>query len=417
MAEHLTEQEIDLYRSEAGDPGSRKITAAHLAVCRPCLERVLSSERSLVAVNALTQAFLPAAGEESFHLSPAELKSYVAGSSTKADQIICESHVDICEPCDQALRRLSTAQPHPAFQLMRRWSPSAFLTPVRLAAVVALIGLLTLTALVWRQRSSRPDARQSVNNGAPATPGQPPPHSAAATPQPGNEVVSSNPAVIANLEDNGRDIRLDQEGKLTGLEGFDESSQKMVKAALAGEGLAKPNVLDELSSPPIKLMGEPASETAFQLIGPISQVITQHRPALSWRPLRGATSYVVGVFDTNFNLVAHSPSLSTTRWTVDVPLQRGQIYSWEVTATKDGKEVKAPVAPDPSAQFKLIEADKLNALAKLKQQKPVSHLALGLMYARFGLVSNAEAEFRKVLSENPDSAVAKRLLRTVQTWR
>jgi hypothetical protein len=132
--------------------------------------------------------------------------------------------------------------------------------------------------------------------------------------------------------------------------------------------------------------------------------------------LSGATSYVVGVFDANFNLVAHSPPVSKTKWTVDVPLQRGQSYSWEVTATKDGKEIKSPVAPAPSAQFKLLEADKVNALAKLKQQNPISHLALGLTYARFGLVNEAEAEFRKLLNENPDSAIAKRLLRTVQAW-
>src|SRR6185436_9112431 len=111
MAEHLTEEQIHLYRTEAGDPGNRQTMAAHLAVCRPCLELVLSSEHSVVAVKTLTQAFFPAAGEEPFHLSTAELQSYVAGSSAKADQIICESHIEICEACADELRKLSTAQP------------------------------------------------------------------------------------------------------------------------------------------------------------------------------------------------------------------------------------------------------------------------------------------------------------------
>ena len=415
MAKHLTEEQIQLYRSDTADPGNRQTTAAHLAVCRPCLERVLSSEHSVVAVNALTQAFLPTAGEEPFHLSIAELKSYVAGSSAKADEVICESHIKVCEACADELRKLSTSQPAPAFQSVRRWPSSRLFTPARLAAAVALIGLLTLAALVWWQQSSRPNGRESVNIGTPEAPVHVP--SSAATPQPGSEPAISNSAVVASLKDNGREIRIDHEGKLSGLEGLDESSQKMVKAALAGEGLAKPKVLDELSAPPIKLLGEAPSETVFQLIGPVSKVITEQRPAFSWRPLRGAANYVVGVFDTNFNLVAHSPSLSTTNWTVDKPLQRGQIYSWEVTATKDGKEFKAPVAPAPSAQFRLLEADKLNALSKLKQQKPTSHLALGLMYARFGLVNDAEVEFRKLMKENPDSAAARKLLRTVQTWR
>lgn len=419
MAEHLTEQEIELYVLREGNPGNRQVTAEHLVVCQPCLQRVLDSEHSVLAVNALTEAFLPSVGDPPFHLSHAELKNYVAGSIAKADQIICESHIEICEQCDEELQLLSTAQrTQRAQKFARPRSAWRFLTPARLAAAVALIGLLTLAALVWWQQSSRPTQQEAISNGAQEAPGAalPPGSVAQATPQPGNESVASNPSVVASLNDNNREIRLDQEGKVTGLEGFDESSQKMVKAALAGEGLAKPDVLDELSSPPIKLLGERPSGAAFQLAGPIGKVITEQRPALSWRPLTGATSYVVSIFDNNFNRVATSPPLSKTNWTVDVPLQRGQSYSWEVAATKDGKEIAAPVAPAPRAQFKLLETDKLSVLSKLKQQKRVSHLALGLMYARFGLVSEAEGEFRKLVKENPDSALAKKLLRTVQTW-
>jgi hypothetical protein len=423
MANHLTDLEIDLYRRGDGDPGNRQTTAAHLAVCRPCLGRVLNSDHSAVAVNALTQALFPSADEEPFHLSTAEMQSYVAGSSAEADRVICESHIGICERCDQELRQRRTAQAsQPAVHSIRTSVKSAFLTPARLAAALALIGLLTLAALLWWQQSSRPTGRESagapLSNGTPETPapGQPAPL-AATSPQPGNVPVTSNPRVVASLKDNSREISLDNEGKLSGLDGFDESSQKMVKAALTGEGLAKPKVLDELSSPPITLLGGPPSETAFQLIGPMGKVITDQRPVLSWTELRGATSYVVSVFDANFNRVATSTQLSKPNWQVEAPLPRGQTYSWEVAATKDGKLITAPLAPAPRAQFHLIEADKLNALARLKQQTPPSHLALGLMYARLGLMSEAEAEFRKLVKENPDSAAAKRLLRTVQTWR
>ena len=98
-------------------------------------------------------------------------------------------------------------------------------------------------------------------------------------------------------------------------------------------------------------------------------------------------------------------------------MHRGQSYFWEVMAVKEGKQVVAPVAPAPRAQFRILEVDKLNALKSLKRQKPISHLALGLTYARFGLVNDAEGEFQYFLKENPDSATARRLLRTVQTWR
>ena len=420
MTEHLTEQEIERYRQpEGNNPGNRQITAAHLAVCQPCLTRVLDSEHAILAVNNLTEAFLPSVGEEPFHLSHAELQSYCAGSIATADQIVCESHIEICEQCDEELRLISAAQDGQRAQKFAwLWSSWGFPTPARLAAAVALIGLLTLAALVWWRTSSRPTQQGSVSKGAKEIPAAalPPGSVATATPQPGNESVASNPPVVAGLKDNNREIRLDQEGKVTGLEGFDESSQKMVKAALAGEGLAKPRVLEEFSSPPIMFLDERQSEVAFRLTGPISIVITKQRPAFSWRPLTGATSYVVSIFDAKFNRVAMSPPLSKTNWTVEVSLKRGQSYSWEVAATKDGKEITAPVAPAPRAQFKLLDADKLSALSKIKEQKPVSHLALGLMYARFGLVSDAEGEFRQLVKENPDSALAKNLLRTVQAW-
>lgn len=409
MAEHLTEQEIEIYRRR-DDDSARQTTAAHLAVCQPCLRRVLEPTHSALAVSALTEAFFPTAGEEPFHLSPSELQNYAAGSVTEADKVICESHVEICEKCDAELRLLTGVRVQRKDS--RRWAIGG-LTPARLAAAIALIGLLTLAVLVLWQRSSRSTPQESAKDGTPGIPESGPP----ADSIPRTPAVPSNPPAVAIVKDNNREISLGQDGKITGLDGFDESTQRMVKSALTGEGLAKPKVLDDLPSAPIKLLGEQPSEVAFQLIGPMGKVIIEQRPTFSWRALSGATSYVVGVFDANFNLVAHSPPLSKTKWTVNVPLQRGQVYSWEVTSTKDGKEIKAPVAPAPSAQFKLLDADQMLALSKLKQQKPVSHLALGLTYARFGLVNEAESEFRKLMNENPDSAIAKRLLRTIQNWR
>jgi hypothetical protein len=427
MAEHLTEQEIEIYRRRDDSPGVRQITAAHLAVCDDCLKRVLDSADSTLAFNSLKEAFLPAVGEQSFHLSHAELKSYRAGVAPQADQIICESHIETCDSCREELHRLSAGYASDTAKTKAKtkrrslnlWPAWASFKPARVAVVLALFGLLVFAMVLWRQRSSTSTINESARNGPRDTPvaASSPVPSNEATPNSAEQVKPSNQTILASLKDNDREIRLDQEGKLTGLEGFEESSQRMVRAALAGEGLSKPNVLDNMSSPPIKSLGERTGESAFQLIGPLSKVISEQRPSLKWRVLNGATSYVASVFDSNFNRVAESPPLSTPAWTLAVNLQRGQTYSWEVTAVKDGKEITAPIAPAPRAQFRILEAEKLSALTKLRGQKPVSHLALGLTYAHFGLVPDAESEFRQLVKENPDSALAKKLLRTVQSWR
>jgi hypothetical protein len=422
MTEHLTERTIELYRRREADPGDRQMIAAHLAVCDDCLNRALDSEHSFVAFNALTEAFLPSVDEKPFHLSNAELERYSAGVAASADRIICESHLEICEQCGEDLGLLTAGHATGTPKSKRRagiWSWQAWgLTPARVAVAIALLGFLLLAIVLWRQRSSRTLREESARNNSPETQvasTSPPPANSTASPAP--QPADSTQSSLASLKDNDREIRLDQEGKLTGMEGFDESSQRMARAALTGEGLSKPSVLDNMSSPPIKLLGEPVGESAFQLIGPLGKVVTEQRPNLQWRKLNGATSYVVSVFDNNFNSVAQSPPLTKPAWAVALPLQRGHTYSWEVTAVKDGKEITAPIAPAPRAQFRILEAEKLGALTKLKGQKPASHLALGLMYARFGLVSDAEREFRQLVKENPDSALAKKLLRTVQAWQ
>ena len=427
MAEHLSGQTIELYRRRQIEAAERQRTDAHLAVCEDCLKRVLNTEHSVLALNALTEAFLPSVDEEPFHLSDSELTRHLTGSVAKADQIILESHLDICVQCkgrmqllaaDHLARAFDAETQTPKWRFQPRWA-RGLSVPAQVAVAIAVVGFLLLAIVLWRQKSSFSAREESAIKGSRETPTASPTAdpSKAVTPTPGDVPKASTLSVLASLTDNNREIRLNQDGKLTGLEEFDESAQRMVKAALAGESLAKPKVLDDLSSPPIKLLGDPSSDTAFELIGPIGRVIAEERPNFRWRALNGAASYVVSIFDENFNRVARSPVLSKTSWTAAAPLPRGRVYSWEVTAAKEGKEFTAPVAPASRAEFRILEAEKLSVLTKLKQQRPVSRLALGLMYAQSGLVTEAEGQFRQLVKENPDSATARKLLRTLQEWK
>jgi len=133
-----------------------------------------------------------------------------------------------------------------------------------------------------------------------------------------------------------------------------------------------------------------------------------------WKPLAGADSYRVEVFDENFNRVAESPQLKTTTWTIRQPLRRGRVYGWQVTATKDGAEIKSPVRPAPDARFKVIDAESSNAIAAAHKQGG-SHLVLGILYAEAGMLPEAEKEFAALLHANPDSSVVRSLLQKVRS--
>ena len=421
MTEHLTDQLVELYQRRQVDPAERQKSDAHLAVCKDCLNRVLDPEHAVLVLHSLSEAFLPAVSEAPFHLSNAELRKFVAGTASNADKIVCESHLEVCEQCNEELIGLSAVVQRPqaagakVSTLMPRhgtprrgWMSSI---PARVAAAIAIVGLVVLAILLWRQSSARQSAR---NQPLPvSTPSLTP--APASVPSPTAEYQPD--AAVILLKDNGREIGMDREGKVTGLEGLDGPSQQMVKAALSGEQLAKPKVLEGLTSRRIQLLGDTPGEKTFRLLSPLGKVIVEDRPILKWQPLAGATGYVVSVFDGKFNRIAQSPPLTKTEWALTVPLSRGGNFFWEITATKDGKEISAPAAPASRAQFKVLDAENLTALTKLKGQQPVSHLALGLMYARAGLLGEARNEFRQLVKENPDSDEAKRLLQTVQQWR
>lgn len=155
----------------------------------------------------------------------------------------------------------------------------------------------------------------------------------------------------------------------------------------------------------------------FALETPLGKIIQTDRPQFRWRALEGATGYIVNIYDTNFNRVAGSSQIVTTNWQVDRPLARNRIYIWQVTAVKDGQEIKSPVRPAPDAKFKVIDAVKANELARLSREYKDEHLALGILYANAGLLTEAAHEFQKELAKNPNSTVARKFLRDVRARR
>ena len=131
--------------------------------------------------------------------------------------------------------------------------------------------------------------------------------------------------------------------------------------------------------------------------------------------MEGANGYLVEVYDPQFKLVASSPQLTDLSWTTT--LERGNVYSWQVKAIKDGEEVTAPRPPAPQAKFRIVDQAKANELARAKRSFGTSHLTLGLLYAEAGVLDEAEREFRLLRNANPDSELARNLLLQVQALR
>ncbi|HEX8845558.1 MAG TPA: hypothetical protein VF791_12980 [Pyrinomonadaceae bacterium] len=440
--EHLTDEQVADFRRRALTIPERGRLDAHVAVCDVCLQRLLEPAHRDLAFTSLTEAFMPSVDETPFHLSLEELKRYQGEDLDEADRTIFESHLMICSECSEAADALrSAAGPLPVTSHRDAsvvsaakaggWSSWRHLwtwTPARAVAAVTIIGCIVLILTLWiRQRPAQIEEQAArIEQSNPAAP-LPAGEAASGNESASNEVNrdSSNnstagreaSAAIIRLKDGDGEVSLDAQGNLGGLEQLSPQIRQAVQTALASERLPEPPILTELTGPKISLMDASSDGLPFNLMSPVRAVISTNRPTLRWQPLAGATGYTVSVFDSNFNLVAKSDPQSATRWTVPLALKNGKVYSWEVTALKGGQEIVSPVAPAPRAQFKVLEAARLTEIASARKQRPLSHLTLGVLYARSGLLLEAEREFRALLKDNPQSPVAKKLLSTVQSWQ
>jgi hypothetical protein len=90
------------------------------------------------------------------------------------------------------------------------------------------------------------------------------------------------------------------------------------------------------------------------------------------------------------------------------------VYTWQVKAIKEAEEITSPRPPAPQAKFGILDQAKVNELVRAKRAYPSSHLTLALLYAEAGLLMEAEGELRALQVANPDSELARNLLRQVQ---
>jgi len=219
------------------------------------------------------------------------------------------------------------------------------------------------------------------------------------------------------LNDGSGRVSLDQQGKLSGADNLPAGYQDLLKKTLSGQRIEKSSQLQGLTRPSSALMGANDQASEFSVLEPGGNVLLSDRPTFRWSKMEGATGYVVEVYDDQFKLVSSSPQITSLSWTTTTALPRGHVYSWQVKANKDGQEITSPRPPAPQAKFRVLDQAKANELTRVKRAYGSSHLALGLLYADAGLLREAEAEFRLLRRANPDSEMARNLLRQIQSMR
>ena len=439
LTEHLTDNLLTRYRQRELSAAELAQLDAHLQSCAAC-QTQMSERDEITAGLAALRADLAASGTD--HLAYEELAAYVDQQLAATARASADAHLRECQRCAaeladlRAFRReldraeiVHVAPAQPAWQERWRewWQDSAWRWPLQLAATAAACVLVTFVATrglrrevadlrtqlatVERDKAQLQTALLAAQTRNAQTPVFTPP--AAPTPDPAN--------LVAMLSDGGAQITLDRQGQLNGLAEINPVQRQLILLALQAGKVTLPAAPAPLGKQPEVLLGAPAGGETFALSSPVGKTVLSNRPQLRWQALKDAVSYRVTIFNANYEPVAQSPELSTPTWTPPQPLARDQVFLWQVTAFREGKdgkdrqEIKAPVAPVPEARFKILDQTKADEIAAARRRTPVSSLLLGLLYAQAGLFDDAERELQKLAKENPQAPVAKQLLNDLRT--
>jgi hypothetical protein len=412
--DHLSEQFIDQHRERKLSPTQLLALDEHLAKCDQChLLWAKGNADGNESATALYEDLLSSYSADD-HLSYEALEALVDNESSDVDREIAEVHLEACPRCTAELVALEELRdqkpimtpapgqdPKSSFFSWGNW-------PRLAVATFATLILATIVWIVWKSQRSPVETTDtpivSVTP-SPANVSSPIP-----TPSPGPSAE-----IVVSLHDAGGTVTLDNTGKIEGLGELPPSLNAAIRTALRTEQLNVGPAVAGLRGKGGTLMGSGNERTPFRLLSPLGVVVQSDHPTFRWEPYEGATVYTVKVYDSNFKELATSLSQTATSWKIPATLPRGAVYAWQVTAIKDGEEVKSPTSPAPQARFRVLAQDRVDEIKRVQTIKPTSHLALGTLYAEAGLLEDARREFRILLQANPGSKIVQKLLQEVNS--
>jgi anti-sigma factor RsiW len=324
------------------------------------------------ASDALTRG-IEAAPDDFAHPDYETLEALVRGELSSADREVAESHIALCSICAEDLADLSMVQAEIATAIGAVASRSRRIQMVWAGGSLAAAAAIFLAVWLGRSADSRP-----------STPPQ--------------RSVASNAAAREPAQSDATKTTLRPD------------EQVIVTRAIEGRRLELPVDARTLAEKAGTLLGAPEADEGFAPVAPRGTAVLSPRPVFTWQPMRGATSYTVGVFDDRFNEVARGAGLTGTTWTPEADLARSTTYAWQITAHLPSGDVTVPSPPRPEARFRVLDA--AAAAVALEQQSRLAGepLALGILLARAGLVDNAARAFERAATQPGDRDLARALL-------
>lgn len=454
---HFTNKDITAYFERKLSPQETLALFTHIEICKPCsntYDFVCEKRRS---PSSLRFNFSLSESDTVAHLDSEELAALYEGKIEKEELELLKHHTISCSKCNNAFKDFVAQQQEKqelGFHIregkhknrfVEFWQTTVlFLSPYRqknVAYAVSLLCLFVIGGLViisfWRSSTKRTTSETTSNNQVgiqevirnnptnKQPKDEPIPNdkgnNSSVTNQKRNLSKAANERPLSANAKSDRQILIkdaeDQEilirsGRL--LEGAENISPILrddMIAALNGKDIVPAALYRIDDAARIKTRGSnPLNKTnPIRLLSPVNKTIRTETPAFEWEEVVEATGYQVGVVDEEFNIVAQSLILKETVWKIETPLVRGKKYRWQVKVFTNGTDELQLFAPDKGASFKILsESENLEIIESEKKLK--SHIALGVIYLKAGLLDEAESEICALQKLNPKSEQVKRLL-------
>lgn len=433
MGHHLSISQVKKLCVSALPENELSAAAVHTADCQSCHQRFVEELKLQRGPAPFNFTLEPEFWFRHDHLDFDDLVGIADNTFDEEMREIINIHLSTCRTCREDASSFLAFRDFTAGEMNVSYDPSYYGSndeisaapgwqplkrkPVHAVAAIVLLAVAVLIGVIALNRRSGSLEAKKQNQTDPGMEWSP-----SVSPSPAPTVVSSPSSVtdsakVAVLIDAGGEVVIDNRGQVTGLDQVSENTRQHVARAFLSEQIELAGVSRRLSGDASGLRGTDGNQPEFRLLYPLKRVVIDNRPVFRWEKLPGVSSYKVYVLDANGRQVAQSSELPSaqTHWKAPGPLRRAQIFSWVVTALVDGKRVVSPSASAPEMKFAILSAADFKELARLK--KTNSHLALGVFYARVGLLDEAEPEFERLIKLNPQSELARKLLQSVRSMR
>ncbi len=402
MSEHLTESDATAYRARTTSPEQFVDISNHIFTCDECYRRVDSPQKVRAAYEAIKKLLNVEEFHWFEHLDYKQLADFTDEKMSKEDREFVLSHAKVCERCSGELDLFAKIKVHYDIagsreaELKRESRAKPILKTsvdskvLGLAILVLLTSIMSLIYLHWSR--SRIETLRSERN----------------------DLSAKLAEYRSALVDGGHHFGVDARGDLFGAEGLAADYRDAIRDALTTGHISIPPAPQTGLGKIGPRRGISTREVSSDVLSPVGIAVQETRPTFEWKPLQGATSYTVFIRDLATREVIDGKPTSKTTWTSEKDLARGREYAWMVETYVHGKPVRIPSPDNPFPAFRVLSSQQVQEIESARKSWGDSHLVMGLVYAKTGLLREAQKEFEALAAANPNSAAAQRLLADVQ---